>query len=91
MTDYSDNDRNQDFYFFIDHYDELFKKYGHKFFVIRNKEILGIFDDQRTAIDETTKVYPLGTFIVQENTGDESGYTIRVNPLIYRYSYGENR
>ena len=84
MTDYSDSDRNQDFYFFIDHYDELFKKYGHKFFVIRNKEILGVFDDLGTAVDETTRVYPLGTFIVQENTGDESGYTIWVNPLIYR-------
>lgn len=75
MIEYSDKDRETDFDYFVNNYDGFFKKYGHKFIVIRKQEVLGCYDDTVKAIDATTKTYPLGTFIVQECNGDESGYT----------------
>ena len=75
MNTYGENERQQDFDFFIAHYDEFFQKYGHKFIVIRLKEVIGIYDTEVDAVNETSKKYPIGTFIVQECNGDESGYT----------------
>lgn len=64
-----------DFNYFIEHYQEFKKKYGHKFIAMQNQSILGVYDDEITAINETSVKYPLGSFIVQECNGDESGYT----------------
>ena len=44
MNTYGEFERMADFQFFIDHYDELFKKYGHKFIVIKEYNILGAYD-----------------------------------------------
>lgn len=75
MNAYGENERQKDFEYFIAHYQELFEKYGHKFIAIQNQNILGVYDDEITAINETSEKYPLGSFIVQECNGDESGYT----------------
>lgn len=75
MNLYSEVERKNDFEYFIRHYQELFSQYGHKFIVIRNNKILGSYNTELEAINETSKEYPLGTFIVQECNGDESGYT----------------
>lgn len=75
MYTYSEKERNADFEFFLEHYDEFFRTYGHKFIVIRNRKILGVYEDAISAVDITSQTYPLGTFIVQECNGDESGYT----------------
>ena len=75
MNTNGENERMSDFNFFVEHYDELFEKYGHKFIVIRYHEILGAYDTLESAINVTSQSHPLGTFIVQECNGDESGYT----------------
>lgn len=75
MNTYEEKERLEDFDFFLENYDELFKKYGHKFIVIKNKTILGVYDTEVDAINATSKTYPIGSFIVQECNGDESGYT----------------
>ena len=71
---YTDNDRRNDFQWFLDNYDNLYNKHGHKFFVIQNKQIIGVFDNKNVAIDITSKTHEIGTFIVQECNGDESAY-----------------
>lgn len=72
---YGDKERKEDFKYFLSIYDELYKKYGTKYFAIKNKQILGVYDNMKSAIENTKKEYPLGTFIVQKCNGDESGYT----------------
>lgn len=64
-----------DFNWFVENYDELFKKYGKCYLAIKDKKVLGAYDSPRAAISETSKEYPLGSFIVQLCNGDESGYT----------------
>ena len=49
------------------------------FFAIRNKTILGIYDNFDKAIaDNVSTGLPVGTFIVQECTGNESAYTVYI-------------
>lgn len=75
MNEYGDKELRSDFDYFINHYQEIYDNYGHKFIAIRNKTILGSFDTELDAINEVSKEYPLGEFIVQECNDNESGYT----------------
>lgn len=72
---YTEKERKEDFDYFVEHYQELYNKYGHKFIAIQNSKILGVFNTEPEAITEISKKYPIGTFIVQECNGNESGYT----------------
>ena len=76
---YTDEDRSSDFDCFVDNYDDLYKKYGHKYIVIKNKQVLGVYDTVVEAIDITTQKYPLGSFIVQECDGTEDAYTAYIS------------
>lgn len=71
---YTDENRKDDFQWFLDNYDSLYSKYGHKFFAIQNKNLLGVFDNKIEALDTIAKDYDIGTFIVQECNGNESAY-----------------
>lgn len=75
MYSYGDNERKEDFNFFLENYQNIFKKYGSCFVAIRNKEIIGIFKTEKEAIDITSAQYELGQFIIQQCNGDETGYT----------------
>lgn len=72
---YTEKERKDDFNYFIEHYQEFYNKYGHRFLAIKNSEILGVYDTEKEAITDVSKKHPLGTFIVQECNGEESGYT----------------
>lgn len=84
MSKYTDIERKQDFNFFINNYQELYKKYGHKFLAIKNKEILGAYDSIPSAIDELSEKYEVGSYIIQECTGDESAYRTTIMRLIIK-------
>lgn len=75
MDEYTDQDRNDDFEYFISIYQDLYKKYGHKYIALRNKEILGVFDNRKEGIEQLSNEYKLGTYIIQECNGDELAYT----------------
>ena len=67
--------QDEDFKWFIENYDELFKKYGCCYLDIKYKAVLGAYDSPKDAISEVSKEHPVGSFIVQLCNGDESGYT----------------
>ena len=73
--EYTDQNQLDDFKWFVSHYNTLFQKYGHKFLVIRNQVVLGVYDNHSLALHETLKNRKIGTFIIQECNGSESGYT----------------
>lgn len=72
---YTDIDRTNDFMFFKEMYDDIYEEYGHKYVAIRNREIIGVYDSIPEGISDLSPKYPLGTYIIQECNGDESGYT----------------
>ena len=49
---------------------------------LKDRRVLGDYDDELTAITETQKSEKLGTFIVQRVTPGEDAYTIRVNSRV---------
>lgn len=66
---------NADFEWFVNNHKKLFSKHGHCFLAIKDKTVLGAYGSYGNAVRETMKTVPLGAFIVQECTEDESGYT----------------
>lgn len=70
-----DQAREDDYHWFLDNYNTLFQKYGTSYLAIQNKTILGVYSNFGEAVNKTSEIKPLGTFIVQFCNGDESGYT----------------
>lgn len=56
----------KEFQYYLDHQEELVKKYNGKYVVIKNEEIIGVYDDDLEAVKETQKEHELGTFLVQK-------------------------
>lgn len=55
-----------EFEYYLAHQAELIKEHDGKFVVIKNKKVIGVYDDQATAVSETQKDHELGTFLVQK-------------------------
>lgn len=73
--------QHEDFVWFVDNHKTLFETYGEAYLAIYNKSIIGAFDNPREAINAATKVAPIGSFIIQYNNGDESGYTNYISSM----------
>jgi hypothetical protein len=65
----------QEFEYFLANQAELVKKYNGKFIVIKNRAVLGAYDDLATAVAETKKTHELGTFLVQKVEPGTGAYT----------------
>lgn len=55
-----------EFEYYLAHQAELVKEHDGKFVVIKNKKVIGVYDEQATAVSETQKDHELGTFLVQK-------------------------
>lgn len=75
---YSDQDRNADFDFFVQHYNDLFNQYGHCYLAIKNKQVLGSYASVSDAIDDLSSEYEMGTYIIQECSGSHDAYIVRI-------------
>jgi len=64
---------DKEFKYYLDHQEELVKKYNEKYIVIKDEVILGAYDSEADAYFETLKTLELGTFLIQYCVaGDES-------------------
>ena len=55
----------EEFEYYLAHQDEFVEQYDGKVVAIKDKQVLGVYDDEFTAVTETKKSHELGTFIVQ--------------------------
>lgn len=65
----------QEFQYYIDNQNELVKKYRGKFIVIKDKQVIGVYDTEIEAYTESVKAHELGTFLIQECQPGEENYT----------------
>ena len=65
----------QEFKYYIKNQPELVKQYNGKFIVIKNKTVIGAYDNELEAIKETTSEHELGTFLVQKCEPGTENYT----------------
>jgi len=65
----------EQFRFYLEHQEELVKRYDGKYIVVKDYKVLGAYDSEAEAIRETTREHELGTFIVQKCEAGDDAYT----------------
>ncbi len=65
----------REFKYYLDHQDELVEKFRNKVLVIKDCQVIGVYDAELEAITETSKKYELGTFLVQKCEPGTNSYT----------------
>ncbi|MFO7889472.1 MAG: DUF5678 domain-containing protein [bacterium] len=65
----------KEFNYYIKNQGYLVNKYNGKYIVIRGEEVIGSYDSDIEAIKETSKKYPLGSFLVQKCEPGTESYT----------------
>ena len=65
-----------EFEYYLAHQEELVKQYDGKVIVIKGHEVLGAYEDDLEAIQETAKEHAIGTFMVHRVTAQEETKTI---------------
>ncbi len=80
----------QEFQFYLDNQAELVGKYNRKILVIKNKKVVGVFNDELTAINDSLDKFEAGTFLVQECLPGSENYTQRFNSRV-RFLIGKSQ
>lgn len=65
----------KEFQYYLEHQDELVQEYNGKVLVIKDQQVVGVFDSELQAVKETCKKYALGTFLVQKCEPGRESYT----------------
>jgi hypothetical protein len=55
-----------EFHFYLEHQREFGTRYFGKYIAIKNRTVLGCYDEELQAIKETARQHPLGTFLIQK-------------------------
>jgi len=61
--------------YYIDHQDELVAQYNGKFLVIKDQQIVGVYDSLESAYFESVPKFEPGSFLIQECSPGEGSYT----------------
>ncbi len=64
-----------EFNYYLENQNELLALYNGKFIVIKGEKVIGAYDSQGDAYNETVKHHPLGTFLIQHCLPGSEGYT----------------
>ena len=72
----------KEFKYYLEHQGELVKKYNGKFIVIKDCEVIGVFDSELEAVEKTAEKYELGTFLVQKCEPGAESYTHTYNSRV---------
>ena len=65
----------KEFRYYVAHQADLLKKYKGKFLAIKDDTVLGAYDTEIEAVEETSKQHPVGTFLVQKCEPGTDNYT----------------
>ena len=77
---YTEQDKKDDFQFYVDNFKDLYEKYGRCFLAIKYKTVIG----HSGTIAELIKSLPgrdIGSYIIQKCFGDENSYTATISRI----------
>ena len=66
---------DKEFQYFLEHQQELASKYNGKYIVIVGNNVVGVYETNEAAYEESLKDYKLGEFLIQECSTDAASYT----------------
>jgi len=69
----------KEFQYFINHQDELVKKFNNKFIIIIDNNVEGAYDDIADAYIQTTQKFKPGTFLIQHCINGKEAYSQTFN------------
>lgn len=65
----------KEFNYYLENQSDLLKKHEGKFLVIKGTEVIGTYDTELKALEETAKEHEIGTFLIQHCTPGAENYT----------------
>lgn len=65
----------REFDYYLKHQNELVSKYKGKFIVIKDQQVIDVYDSELEAVLETGKKHDMGTFLVQKCEPGPDSYT----------------
>ncbi|MES2810021.1 MAG: hypothetical protein V4619_15425 [Bacteroidota bacterium] len=65
----------KEFQYYLDNQAKLVEQYSGKFLIIKDQEVIGVYESAEAAVSETTPVHTLGTFLVQYCDAGDASYT----------------
>lgn len=65
----------KEFKYFLENHADLLAKYPNKYVVIKDDQVLGAYDAQIDAYNESKKKHELGTFLIQLVTPGKEAYS----------------
>lgn len=65
----------KEFKYYLDNQTQLVEAYRNKFIVIKNNEVIGVYDSHNDAYVNTLKKEELGTFLIQHCLPGDEGYS----------------
>ena len=66
----------KEFEYYVEHQDELVKKFNGKVLVIKDLKVIGVFENEIEAINATSVNNKIGTFLVHRCEPGEQNYTM---------------
>lgn len=64
-----------EFDFYQAHQEEMVSKYDGKVIVLKDNSVIGVYDSEVAAVNETRKHHERGTFLVQRVSEGDEAYT----------------
>jgi hypothetical protein len=74
---------DKEFKYFMEHQDELVKKYNGKFIVIKDESVWGSFDSELSAYTEAKQKFEVGTFLIQQCLPGTEAYKQTFHSRVY--------
>lgn len=65
----------REFKYYLEHQDELVKKFNGRVIVIKDGQVVGDYDSEFEAVKQASEKYEIGTFLVQKCEPGNSSYT----------------
>lgn len=66
------------FRYYIDNQEDFVNKYNGKVVVLKDNDVIGVYDNEWLAFEETKKSHEPGSFIVQSVSPGDEAYTVSV-------------
>ena len=80
------NKVREEFLYYIAHQDELVRLYSGKVIVMKDHEVVGVFENEHDAYWDSVRRFEPGTFMIQLCTPGREAYTIRAHQKNYNRS-----
>jgi hypothetical protein len=78
----------KEFQYYLDHQPDFVKQYNNKFIVIKNEQVIGVYNSHTEAYTETVKKEQLGTFLIQHCLPGKESTTQTFNSQVIIHAAG---